>query len=139
MSVVSMSEYERLPLCLLRRASEWPDGEPGWRREDVPAVIEAARMAGMVNLGGQPQFRLRGPIELHWLNYDPSPRHQGEAWASYVERSANETLTAFERMLRETDFVREAFAWSLTRAAAEAGVDPLEHLWFLLYFEEHET
>jgi len=91
-------------------------------------------------VGGQPQFR--GPIgiaEPYWINYEPEPRKEGESWESYVIRSNNETLEAFEKIYEETDFLKEALEWDHIRNAVENdGINPLDHLWFVLYFNEEQ-
>jgi hypothetical protein len=103
---------------------------------DVEEAVEAARKAGLACLGGQVQFQIPGGIcEAYWLNYDPAERLDNEPWETYVSRSAEETLGAFRRLCAETDFRREAREWEPLQAMAEAGLDPVNHLWFVLYFE----
>ena len=59
-----------LPHGLLGRAS-LAGNEYAWRVEDIPEVIEAARQAGLVGLGGQLPFRLPGPgggtCDCYWV------------------------------------------------------------------------
>lgn len=132
-------EEEALPKDLLSRASVSPGGEHAWRMEDIPKVIEAARVAGLANLGGQPQFQ--GPIgtaEPYWLNFEPAGRRENENWQQYVNRAAAETLEAFKRLCNETDFEKEGCQnWSHIKGAKEKGMNVNEHLWFVLYFENN--
>jgi hypothetical protein len=127
-----------LPKDILTKTSISPGGEHTWKMEDIPEVIEAARIVGLANLGGQPQFQ--GPIgiaETYWLNFEPTERNANEIWHSYVDRSATETLAAFKNLCRSTDFEREGCEnWLHIEEAKEKGINPTEHLWFVLYFEK---
>ena len=103
---------------------------------DVEEAVEAARKAGLACLGGQVQFQIPGGIcEAYWLNYDPAERRDNEPWETYVSRSAGETLESFRRLRAETDFRHVAREWEPLRAMADAGLDPVDYLWFVLYFE----
>jgi hypothetical protein len=132
-------EEEALPKDLLSKASVSPGGEHAWKMEDIPKVIEAARVAGLANLGGQPQFQ--GPIgtaEPYWLNFEPAGRRKDETWQQYVDRAAAETLEAFRRLCKETDFENEGcLNWNHIKEAKEKGMNINEHLWFVLYFESN--
>lgn len=66
------NDVERaLPSELIRRAS-LRGGEYAWQLHDIPEVIEAARAARLVNIGGQLQFRLPdgGICECYWIEVD---------------------------------------------------------------------
>jgi len=132
-------EEETLPKVLISKASITPGGEYAWKMDDIPKVIEAARIAGLANLGGQPQFQ--GPIgtaEPYWLNFDPSDRNAKENWQQYVNRAAAETLEAFKRLCKETDFDEEGVKnLKHIKEAKEKGLNVTEHLWFVLYFESN--
>ena len=132
-------EEEALPKDLLSKASVSPGGEHAWKMEDIPKVIEAARVAGLANLGGQPQFQ--GPIgtaEPYWLNFEPAKRTNDENWQHYVNRAAAETLEAFRRLCKETDFEKEGCQnWGHIKEAKEKGMNINEHLWFVLYFKSN--
>ena len=131
-------EEQALPKDILSKASISAGGEHAWKMEDVPEVIEAARIAGLANLGGQPQSQ--GPIgtaEPYWLNFEPSEQKANENWQSYVDRSASETLASFNKLCQSTNFEREGCKnWPHIKKAKEKGINPLEHLWFVLYFEK---
>jgi len=51
-------EEEALPEELISKASISPGGEYAWKMEDVSKVIEAARVAGLANLGGNHRFKV---------------------------------------------------------------------------------
>jgi hypothetical protein len=131
-------EENKLPKDLLTKASVSPGGEHAWKREDVPFVLEAAKKVGLACVGGQPQFQ--GPIgtaEPYWITYEPSGRNPGESWGLYVNRSCDETLEAFNKVCTETDFLKESMNWDHIKKAVENdGINPLDHLWFVLYFNE---
>jgi hypothetical protein len=134
-------EEEKLPKELLDKASVSKGGEHAWKREDVPSVLQAAKAAHLACLGGQPQFQ--GPIgtaEPYWLSYNPGSRKAGESWEDYVIRSNDETLEAFNKRCVETDFLKEAMSWKHIQEAVEKDViNPLDHLWFILYFADNEN
>ena len=127
---------EDLPETIRRKASISSGGEHAWRQATVEDTIRAACEAGLACLGGQVQFQLPdGTCEAYWVKYDPQQRLVGESWPDYVARSADETLHAFHRVCRETDFrfVASEFEFLRTRMDRE-GYDPLADLWFVLYF-----
>jgi hypothetical protein len=130
-----------LPQAIRDRALGTPGGEHAWRMDDVEDVIAAAREARLACLGGQVQFRFDdGTCAAYWVNYDPADRKLGEAWNDYVDRSANETRDAFQRVCRETDFRQLACDWEFIRTKMdEGGCDPVNHLWFMLYFKASAT
>jgi len=133
-------EETLLPKETLSIASISLGGEHAWRKEDVPHVIEAAREAMLVNLGGQPQFQ--GPIgtaEPYWLDFGPTDRKENESWQNYVERSAKETLASFNHICESTDFNEVGCEnWPHIAEAKAKGLNPSDHLWFVLYFEQNK-
>jgi hypothetical protein len=119
-----------LPEHIIKKAHITPTDEYSWKKEDFEEVIEAARSVGLASIGGSPQFKFSyGTYELYWINYDSQDRKPGEAWASYVDRSANEVLAAFRQLCSTTDFRAEAGDWKSIRAD-----DPIDYLWFVIYF-----
>lgn len=61
-----------LPEVILRKATR-RGNEYAWHPTDIPEVIEAARQAGLVNLGGQLQFRLPGATcEIYYIEVEKS-------------------------------------------------------------------
>src|SRR5271154_6028933 len=90
------SAEQHLPKMLLWRAS-LRNGEYAWRINDIPEVIEAARMAGLVNIGGQLQFRVPEAIcECYWVEVDT---YKGVSdalpWKDRVTQTAQMGLAAF--------------------------------------------
>jgi hypothetical protein len=130
-----------LPEALRRRASVSDGGEYAWRQDDVEAVLEEARAAGLACLGGQVQFQTpEGIAEAYWLNFDPQPRLEGEVWSDYVSRSSDEVRECFQRLCRDTDFRSVARQWEFiaTKIDREA-YDPVADMWFVVYFETEST
>ena len=104
-----------LPADLLQEAT-LRGNEYAWAARDIPRVIEAARAAGLVNLGGQLQFRVPGgaTCEAYWVSVFPY-RSVGDAAVrdTLVERSAIETRELYDALSLEYDFaaeVRRGFA-----------------------------
>jgi hypothetical protein len=134
-AIVTMEE-DRLPLALRDKAAISAGGEYAWRKDDIEDVIQAARVVGLVPIGGQVQFQFPdGTCEAYWLCYSASPQAANEPWATYVERSAQEVATQFGHLCATTDFAHEAMQWDFIRQKVQAdGINPLDHLWFVLYF-----
>ena len=79
-----------LPPVLLGRAS-LVGNEYAWRVDDIPNVIEAARAANLVSIGGQLQFRLPdgGTCECYWVQVDTYQSvDRALPWKVRVERTA---------------------------------------------------
>jgi hypothetical protein len=130
-------EESKLPDAIRSKASVTAGGEHAWRMDDVPEVIHAARDMGFACLGGQLQFQFTdGTCEAYWISFDPTDRRLGEPWPDYVLRSAEETLSAFRRICRETDVRKVASEWDfIQRKIDREGCDPRDYLWFTLYFQ----
>jgi hypothetical protein len=61
-------------------------------------------------------------------------RKPGEAWASYVDRSAIEVVVDFKRLCDTMNFCVEAGDWRGIRAEVpEDGFDPIDYLRFYIY------
>jgi hypothetical protein len=106
-----------LPPELLNRASLRAN-EYAWRIEDIPAVIEAARRADLVSIGGQLQFRLPdgGTCECYAVEVD-------------TYQSVDEMLKA------RCDFIAEGrrdFPLYFAELI-EAGRDPADYMCFVWY------
>lgn len=110
-----MTDASRLPADLLSRAS-LGGNEYAWPLSDIPDVIEAARAANLLSIGGQLQFRLPngGTCECYWVEVDTFrtvPKDQ--PWAARVQHAAVEALNAFRDLPNQYDFLaegRKAFA-----------------------------
>jgi hypothetical protein len=131
---------QRLPQVLLQSAS-LRGNEYAWHVHDIPEVIEAARQANLVNIGGQLQFRLpnRSTCECYWVQvntYRSVPSLL--TWQELVERTATVALADFSHLLSEFDFLvegRRAFAKDLD-ALEQQGQDPKQTMCFVWYLQD---
>ena len=130
---------KRLPPALLERASI-RGGEYAWPISDIPKVIEAARAANLVNLGGQLQFRVpgRGTGECYWVAVDTYRSVSTSLpWAERVDESARAALADFTCLLSQFDFFEEGRK-TFSRwfdELTQLGCDPREATCFAWYFE----
>lgn len=103
-------ENERLlPRDLLSRASR-RGNEFAWPIAEIPNVIDVAEKCGLVNLGGQLQFRIpdAGTCECHWIlvcTYYSVPKEL--PYNERVEKTAIAARHYFEKILEEDDFIAE--------------------------------
>lgn len=131
--------YQLLPTDLLARATV-RGNEYAWPIGDIPVVIEAARRANLVSIGGQLQFRLSdgGTCECYWVEVDTSKSiPAGMPWPERVERTAEVGARDFKALRNEVDFLaagRKAFAKYLDAEAA-LGRDPRDAMCFVWYLE----
>jgi hypothetical protein len=132
-----MSSTEKLPDELLSRAS-LHGGEYAWPLAEIPAVIEAARAANLLNIGGQLQFRLPdgGVCECYWVDVDTYLRvSKDQPWDERVEAAAADALSAFHQLQNEYNFLSEGqngFAAHLDALKATGG-DPQDAMCFVWY------
>jgi hypothetical protein len=84
-------------------------GEYAWRVDDIPLVIDAARAAGLVNIGGQLQFQGPGfTAECYWVEVDTYKAVPSDLpFAVRVDRTAEAASQAFEKLRRDLDFLAE--------------------------------
>jgi hypothetical protein len=71
---------------------------------------------------------------MYWINADSTERRDGEGWNDYSKRSCAEVREAFERLVTETDFLKEAAGWPNLRGAMPRGIDLREWTVFVAYF-----
>jgi len=134
-----MSAEHRLPAALLERAS-LRGNEYAWSIGDIPEVIEAARLAGLVNVGGQLPFRAPGATtECYWIDVDPL-RSLPENLPSQdrIIQSAERAHAGFARLLAEVDFIaegRNSFAQYFDDLERR-GQDPAQFACFVWYVKE---
>jgi hypothetical protein len=139
------SAESALPPDLVARAS-LRGNEYAWRVDDIPNVIEAARAANLVNVGGQLQFRIPdgGTCECYWVEVDTYRAvDRALPWKARVERTAEVAARDFESLRSRFDFMsegRKAFAPYLSELEAE-GLDPADSMCFVWYVlaETEET
>ena len=133
---MSRSAVEMLPADLLARAT-LRGNEYAWPIDDIPEVIEAARKANLVSIGGQLQFRLpEGTCECYWVEVDTylSVR-KTLPWRERVERTAEIGASDFAKLCNSLDFLaagRKGFAKHLDALIAEGG-DPCASIYFVWY------
>jgi hypothetical protein len=128
----------RLPAELIACAS-LRGGEYAWPVEHIPAVLEAARSANLINIGGQLQFRLPGATcECCWVKVDTCEVVPATLpWSQRVQASADEALRQLEALKTRFDFLTEGqrnFTAHFETAQA-AGIDPINHMRFVWYVE----
>ena len=133
---------QRLPQILLQRAS-LRGNEYAWKVNDIPNVIEAARQANLVNIGGQLQFRFPdgSTCECYWVQVDAYRSMPSLlTWQELVEQTATVALAQFSNLLSEFDFLvegRRAFAPHLD-ALEQQGQDPKQTMCFVWYLQDSD-
>ena len=98
-----------LPARLLERAT-LRGNERAWPIRDIPELIEAARLAGLINVGGQLQFRFPagGTCECYWVEVDTFKSVPSDLpWDQRVERTAVEARSQFADLQQRYDFISE--------------------------------
>ncbi|GLR47199.1 hypothetical protein [Sphingomonas astaxanthinifaciens] len=127
-----------LPDHLLERATR-RGNERAWPIHDIPEVIEAARQADLVSVGGQLQLRFPegGTCECYWVEVDTfksvSPNLP---WLERVEQTAAAARSQFQRLLDKYDFTAEArssFGKYMDEFVAKGGDinDAIYFVWYL--------
>jgi hypothetical protein len=128
-----MTEHELPPQVV--EGARIAGNEYGWQIPSFPDALANAEALGYACIGGQFQFRLDGgTCEMYWLSADSNPRELGESWLAFSRRSCSEVKSGFEKLLTETDFVKQAMEWLPVREAMKEGLDPIQKLVFVAYF-----
>ncbi len=131
-------EY-RLPKQIREKAIE-SCTEFGWRQHDFTEVVEVARQTPMAIVGGQVQYVFNdGTCELYWLSYDPDKRQEYEEWISYCNRTATQAKEKFDRLIKSTNFEKEAMTFEFLKNKRDKGIDIEKHRIFIIYFDDSET
>ncbi|WP_370152961.1 hypothetical protein [Ferrovibrio sp.] len=129
-----------LPSEILERASV-RGGEYAWGVDDIPSVIQAARDANLLNIGGQLQFRLPDgeTCECYWVEVDTSKSvPQKLPWQERVRLSYETALADYQRLRSSTNFLNEgkhAFPLLYEELDAE-GRHPSEFICFVWYVQK---
>jgi hypothetical protein len=112
--------------------------EFGCRKVDFQNVINIAQENLLAISGGQIQYALPdGTCELYWLAYDTESRKPEEAWKTYCERTAKESLEKFNSIFQKYDVEKEALEnFKFLEEKKKAGIDISEFQTFVLYFED---
>ena len=124
------------PKHLLKRAT-LRGGEFAWQLDDIPDVIEAIKIAGHINIGGQLQFRLKdGPTcECYEVAVDTQKILETSDQSDLAAISAAEALRQFNEIRNEDEFIargRAAFAnvFDDARATASDLKDAMCFVWY---------
>lgn len=132
-----MVPEECLPQDVISKATR-RGNEYAWPIDEIPSVIEAARHAGLINIGGQLQFRApEGTCECYWVEVDTYKSVPSSL--PYEERVAKTAIVAlrdFNRLREEVDFVaegRSAFEDVLGRYEVQGGAlsDIMCFVWYV--------
>ena len=134
-----------LPNDLLEQAT-LRGNEYAWALDHIPEVIEAAKQANLVSIGGQLQFRFPdgSTCECYWLQVDTYQTVVSSLpWAKRVTRTAESALADFRDLRTSYDFIaegRKAFAEEFRKWDAK-GIDPAAAMCFVWYVTTlaHET
>jgi hypothetical protein len=101
---VEHASVNQLPAEILQRA-DIRSGELAWRPSDIPAVIEAARLANLVSLGGNLQVRVpSGWGESIYASVDITRVADNLSWEKRVEEAAKAALADFLTLQKACDF-----------------------------------
>ena len=117
--------------------------EYAWPVADIPNVIDAARAANLVNIGGQLQFRIPdgGTCECYWVAVDTFQEVSADLpWTERVLATATAALSQFDNLGDEYDFIaegRSAFGTHLHDFEAQGG-DIKDALCFVWYVESQQ-
>src|SRR5258706_5107465 len=99
----------RLPQHLIERASK-RGRELAWSLDDIPEVIEAARDANLVSVGGQLQFRFQDgtTCECYWVEVDTHKSvPMSASWQERVDQTAVAAMAEFLQLSTKFDFLAE--------------------------------
>ena len=118
---------EKLPGELLQQAS-LRGNEYAWPLNLVPEVIRVGESLGLLNVGGQLQFRMPdATCECYWVEVDTYREVPREiSWEDRVSKAAQIALEQFNALLRQFDFLAEGrknFAEHIDKFSADGG-DP---------------
>jgi hypothetical protein len=117
--------------------------EYAWSVSDIPTIIEAAKAANLINIGGQLQFRIPGggTCECYWVEVDTYKDVSTDLpWAERVCATAAAALSQFQNVCNQYDFVaegRSAFGAHLNDFEAQGG-DISEALCFVWYVKSQK-
>ena len=130
---------ELLPTAVLEGAT-LRGNEYAWPLEAIPKVILAAQQVGLINVGGQLQFRLpAATCECYWIEVDTlrvMPHRL--TTREKIDWTAREALKQFEELPRQWDFLAEGkkfFSYALGDYVSGGG-DPLRVMSFVWYLKK---
>jgi hypothetical protein len=138
-----VASEKALPDYLISRAT-LRGSELAWPIADIPEVIEAGRLAGLVSIGGQLQFRFPDGItcECYWVEVDTYRTVSSDLPRSErVTRTAAAALSMYATLQSKYDFSkegREGFGEHVDRFEASGGC-LIDAMCFVWYFEDQVT
>jgi len=127
-----------LPADILARAT-LRGNEYAWPVGDIPRVIEGARLADLVNIGGQLQLRVPGgdTCECYWVEVDTFKTVTETAdWQERVLLTADAALKQYKHLCDRHNFIEEirsSFGKILQEFEASGGEinDALCFVWYV--------
>ncbi len=130
-----------LPAHILDQAT-LRGNEYAWPVSDIPMVIEAARSANLVNIGGQLQFRFPdATCECYWVEVDTYRTVPTDLpWLERVSGTAAAAVSQFQLLREKSDFIAEGrlgFARYLDAFEMKGG-DLNEIMCFVWYVRSEE-
>jgi hypothetical protein len=138
MSALRTSPVLQLPHHILARSS-LRGNEYAWPLEEIPNVIEAARLSNLASIGGQLQFRLPNgaTCECYWIDVDTCTSVPPSVpWQERVTQTATVALADFSPLLLRFDFIaegRRSFSYEFERFESEGGnlTQTMCFVWYL--------
>jgi hypothetical protein len=131
-----------LPASLLDRATLRGE-EYAWPVSNIPEVIEAARLANLVSIGGQLQFLFPdgGTCECYWVEVDTYKSVSTDLpWAERIDQTALAASSQYQDLQDRYDFIaegRSAFGRHLDEFEADGG-DLCDVMYFVWYVEANQ-
>ena len=135
---------ERLPPSILNKAVKKANTFFG-RISDIPELIEAARQAEIISLGGALNFiglpgtssEDVGTCECYWVKALVAPS-EGQEWATMVEDAALSTRKAFLELPQKYDFHKEGLSFPTVKGYADRGgnLDDIMYFYWTMDSEE---
>ncbi len=121
---------ETLPKSLLEKAT-LQGNEYAWSLRDIPEVIETSRLLGLLNRGGQLQFRIPdGTCEAYEFCVEPNRTDD-------CNIAATECLNLFNKLLeREHEFLPRGREWKVVREFEQSGGSLEDHMCFVWYLNK---
>ncbi|RIJ31292.1 hypothetical protein [Henriciella algicola] len=120
---------QSLPKAILEKSS-LRGLEYAWHPDDIPEVIEAARVAGLKSLGGQLQFRLPdATCEIYWIEVDQFGTEVDP------DEAARRTLAQFHAIYSKDSWFREGRTFPAVREYEKAGGNLNAAMCFVWYLE----
>ena len=115
-------------------------GRRSFRADHFTFRREREVAAGLVNFGGQLQFRVpgKGTGECYWVEVDTFKSVSPSLpWTERVEETAKVAVAGFNWLLSHYDFLEEGRKTfpSLLETVSRSSRDPREAMFFVLYFE----